>query len=105
MINARSHSKLPAAAELLEGVLLVPIGFVISSTVFPGFLLCVPGLTLLAAMVAVPLVAVALVVSAAGILLMVVAGPFALSRLILLAIRDRLARRRIRAHAPIPVSG
>jgi hypothetical protein len=89
MINARPTSELPTAAELVRGVLLVPIGVVLSVTVYPGFLLCVPGFCLLALMVAVPLVALALVVVAAGVVLAVTAVIVALPRLLVQAIRAR----------------
>jgi hypothetical protein len=87
MNTARPTSELPTAAEFLESVLLVPIGFVLSVTVFPGFLLCVPGLCLLALMIAVPLVALALVVVAAGLVLTVAVAILALPRVLFQAIR------------------
>jgi hypothetical protein len=99
MLNARHTSELPTAAEMLESVLLVPIGFVLSVTVFPGFLLCVPGLCLLALMLAVPVVAVALVVVVAGVALTVAAALVALPRLLIQAIR---ARREVARHIPQP---
>jgi hypothetical protein len=99
MINARRTSQLPTVAELLEGVMLVPIGVVTGVTVFPGFLLCVPGLTLLALMLAVPLVAVGLVVAAAGVVLTVAGAVVVLPRLLVRTIRARLA---LRAHRSVP---
>ena len=99
MINARRTSQLPTVADLLEGVMLVPIGIVVGVTVFPGFLLCVPGLCLLALMLAVPLVAVGLVVAAAGVVLTVAGAVVAVPRLL---VRTICTRRALRAHRPVP---
>jgi hypothetical protein len=50
----------------LESALLPVTGAVLAAPVLPGFLLCVPALSMVAVVVLVPLVAVALVVAVVG---------------------------------------
>ena len=63
---------LPSTSELLEGVSFFPIAIVVSATIFPGLTLCIPGLILAAAMILVPLAALAIV---AAVVAAVVAAP------------------------------
>jgi hypothetical protein len=67
----------PSTSELLEGIAFYPIALVVSSTIFPGFILCIPGLLFVTVLILVPIVAMALVVGAIGL---VVASPFLLVR-------------------------
>jgi len=50
---------LPAALDIVRGVALIPMAFVVASTTAPGFLLCVPAFVLAGLFVAIPLVALA----------------------------------------------
>ena len=98
MNETRNQSELPAVADILEGLALVPLGIFISATVFPGFLLCVPALAFVGAVVIVLVaVAVVLVVLAGAIL----ATPFAL---VLLGRSVRRLRWRHAVVTPEPVS-
>ena len=63
---------LPSTSELLEGASFFPIALVVSATIFPGLTLCIPGLILAAAMILVPLAALAIV---AAVVAAVVAAP------------------------------
>jgi hypothetical protein len=84
-------------AELddLEAALLPVTGLVLSAPVLPGFLLCVPALSMAAVAVLVPLVAVALLLAIAG-------ATVAIPVLLVRAARSRLAappQERVRALA------
>jgi hypothetical protein len=63
---------LPSTSELLEGVSFFPIALVVSATIFPGLTLCIPGLILAAAMILLPLAALAIV---AAVVAAVLAAP------------------------------
>jgi hypothetical protein len=76
----------PTISELAEGLMFYPVALVISATVVPGMTLCIPALAFVAALVLIPLVAVALVVAAVAA---VVAAPFLLAH----AVRALLERR------------
>jgi hypothetical protein len=98
MLTTRPKPQLPPVADLLEGVLLVPMGFVVGVTVFPGFLLTVPGLVLAGLFIALPLIAVALVVAAVGLVVAAAAAIVAVPRL---AIRSFRARRELAPARPV----
>lgn len=72
-----TRTELPATSELVEGALFFPIALVVSSTIFPGMTLCIPGLLFVTVLVLVPLIAVALVV---GLVAAIVMAPFVLVR-------------------------
>ena len=98
MRDTRNQSELPPAADILEGIALVPVGIFMSATVFPGFLLCVPALAFVGVVAIVLVAAVTVLVVLAGAIL---ATPFVLVLLV------RSVRRRRRRHAvatPEPVS-
>jgi hypothetical protein len=67
----------PSTSELVEGVLFYPIALVISATIAPGMLLCIPGLLFVTVLVLVPIVAMAIVALLAAA---VVAVPVVLVR-------------------------
>jgi hypothetical protein len=79
-----SRSDTPSTSELVEGALFYPIALVISATIFPGLTLCIPGLIFVAALILIPLAAVAIVVLLAAA---VVAAPVVVVR----TIRGRVA--------------
>jgi hypothetical protein len=87
MSPAATQSSLPSTSELVEGVLFYPVALVVSATIFPGFILCIPGLLFVTVVVLVPLVAVAIVVVLAGA---VIAAPFVLVRAVR-GLRERRA--------------
>ena len=98
MSDTRNQSELPPAADILEGIALVPVGIFMSATVFPGFLLCVPALVFVGAVAIALVAAVTVVIVLAGAIL---ATPFVLVLLV------RSVRRLSRHHAvvtPDPVS-
>jgi hypothetical protein len=80
----------PSTSELVEGVLFFPVALVVSATIFPGFILCIPGLLFVTVIVVIPLVAMAIVV---GVIASVVAAPFLLVRGVR-ALRERRAESR-----------
>jgi hypothetical protein len=88
MSDRRNQSELPPAADILESLVLVPLGIFMGATTFPGFLLCVPGLAFVGAVAIVLVAAVTVVVVLAGAIL---ATPYALVRLVRSA--HRLRRR------------
>jgi hypothetical protein len=68
-------------SDLLEAVTELGTGVLVGATLAPGFLLCIPGLTLAALVILAPLVALALVVLVAALVVMpFVAGAFLLKR-------------------------
>jgi len=79
-------SDLPSTSDFLDHLDFFPIAMVVGATIFPGFILCIPGLLFVTVLIAVPIVAVLLVV---GLVAAVVAAPFVLVR----AIRGLLERR------------
>ena len=100
MTVTRGQSDLPTAFEMLESVLLLITGAVISAPILPGFTLCVPVLGMLAVVVVAPLVvATALVTLAAAIL----ATPYLLVRLLVRSIRSIRSRRTAPAASPVTV--
>ena len=72
-----STTTTPSTSELVEGLSFFPIALVVSSTIFPGFILCIPGLLFVTVLILVPIVALAIVV---GLAALVVASPFLLVR-------------------------
>ena len=90
MSDTRNQFDLPPAADILEGIALVPVGIFMSATVFPGFLLCVPALAFVGAVAIVLVAAVTVLVVLAGAILVT---PFVLVLLV------RSVRRRRRRHA------
>jgi hypothetical protein len=101
MRPAYARSDTTTLTDFVEGVMLYPIGFVVCSTTFPGFLLCIPVITLVTAFALVPLIAVALVVLVA---VGVVAAPvvlFRVTRAVVTRVAAALARpRTARDRAP-----
>jgi hypothetical protein len=85
MSATRTQSSLPDTSELVEGVLFYPIALVVSATIFPGFILCIPGLLFVTVLVLVPLAAIGLVLAAVAAVVM---APFALVRAVR-ALRER----------------
>ena len=77
--SARNQSELPSAADILEGIALIPVAIFMSATTFPGFLLCVPALAFVGAMAIALVAAIAVVVVLAGAIL---ATPFVLVHLV-----------------------
>ncbi len=69
----------PSTSELVEGLAFFPIALVVSATIFPGFILCIPGLLFVTVLFLVPIVALALVVLVVGTVL---AAPVVLVRAI-----------------------
>jgi hypothetical protein len=69
MTDARGRSDLPTAFEMLESVLLMITGAVVTAPMLPGFTLCVPGLILLAVVVLTPVAAAAALVTLAAAIL------------------------------------
>ena len=86
MSSTATPSSLPSTSELVEGVLFFPMALVVSATIFPGFILCIPGLIFVTVLVLIPLVAIAIV---ALLMAAVLAAPVVLVR----AIRGLLERR------------
>jgi hypothetical protein len=87
-----SSTDTPSTSELVEGILFYPIALVVSATIFPGFILCIPGLLFVTVLILVPIVAVAIVLLAAGT---VIAAPVVLVRVV----RRRLSQPRTPAVA------
>jgi hypothetical protein len=54
MSSTATQSSLPSTSELIEGVLFYPIALVVSATIVPGMVLCVPALVFVAALVLIP---------------------------------------------------
>jgi hypothetical protein len=79
-------SDLPSTSDFLDNLDFFAIALVVSATIFPGLTLCIPGLLFVTVLIAIPIVAVALVV---GLAVAVVAAPFVLVR----GIRGLLERR------------
>jgi hypothetical protein len=63
-------SELPTAGEMIDTVTDLLSGFAIGALVFPGFLLCVPGILLALSLAAIPVIAVGLL----GLFVAVAAG-------------------------------
>jgi hypothetical protein len=89
----------PSTSELLEGIAFYPIALVVSATIFPGFILCIPGLLFVTVLILVPIVAMAIVVLAIGL---VVASPFLLVRGVR-ALRERGPVRLPRVMRPVKI--
>jgi membrane protein implicated in regulation of membrane protease activity len=87
MGSTSTQSSLPPTSELIEGVLFYPIALVVSATIFPGFVLCIPGLVFVTALIVIPLVALALVVA---VVAAIAAAPFLLVRAVR-GLRERRA--------------
>ena len=98
MSDTRNQSELPPAADILEGIALVPVGIFMSATVFPGFLLCVPALAFVGVVAIALVAAVTVVVVLAGAILVT---PFVL---VLLVRSVRRLRWRHAVATPEPVS-
>jgi hypothetical protein len=77
MSSAATQVPLPSTSELVEGALFYPIALVVSGTVAPGLLMCVPGLIFFIALILIPIVALAIVGLLAAA---VIATPFLLVR-------------------------
>jgi hypothetical protein len=96
--DTRNQSELPPAADILEGIALVPVGIFMSATIFPGFLLCVPALAFVGVVATVLVAAVTVLLVLAGAILVT---PFVLVLLV-------RSGRRLRWHhavgTPEPVS-
>jgi hypothetical protein len=63
----------PSTGEIVEGLSFFPIALVVSATIFPGLVICIPGLIFGAAFILIPLLAIALVLLVVGA---VIAAPF-----------------------------
>jgi hypothetical protein len=87
-----SESELPSVGEILGTVSELLTGAAIGALVFPGFLLCVPGIFLLLAIVAIPIVAVALLLLALAVAGSLAASPYLLVRRFVRARRAADAR-------------
>jgi hypothetical protein len=94
-----SPATTPSTSELLEGLSFFPIAIVVSSTIFPGFILCIPGLLFVTVLILVPIVAMAIVVLAIAA---VVASPFLLVRGVR-ALRERDVMRLPRLLRPVKI--
>jgi hypothetical protein len=92
-----SDTATPSTSELIEGVLFYPIALVVSATIFPGFILCIPGLLFVTVLILLPIVALAIVALA-------VAAVVAVPVLAVRAIRARLAHKS-RVEAPAAFDG
>jgi hypothetical protein len=90
----------PSLSQLFGALLELVTGAVIVAPILPGFLLCVPGLLLLAFFLAIPLVAAGLLVLAAS----VVAMPFMLVRFLVRRWLSRIVVRSRTALVPMPAS-
>ena len=103
MSPTTTQSSLPSTSELVEGVLFYPIALVITSTIFPGFILCIPGLLFVTVLVIVPIAALALVVALAA---SVLAAPFLLVRGVR-ALHERRAEspRKLPRLQPVEIEG
>lgn len=103
MSSPATQSSLPSTSELVEGVLFFPIALVVSATIFPGFILCIPGLLFVTVLVIVPLAAVAIV---ALLMAAVLAVPVVLVRAVR-GLRERRAEspRRLRRLQPVKIEG
>ena len=77
--DTRNQSELPPAADMLEGIALVPPTIFIAATIFPGFLLCVPALAFVGVVAIILIAAVTVLVALAGAIL---ATPFVLVLLV-----------------------
>jgi hypothetical protein len=85
-----SSTATPSTSELVEGILFYPIALVVSATIFPGFILCIPGLLFVTVLILIPIIAMAIVVAAAA---SVIAAPFLAVRGVR-ALRERRAESR-----------
>src|SRR5277367_6755730 len=94
----------PTALEIFDVLTELVTGLVVGATIFPGFLLCVPGLVFFAFLLAIPLVAGALAVLAAVLAGSAVATPFLLIRFLSRRWRSRVSAERSIALQPISVS-
>jgi hypothetical protein len=97
MIYARTQSDRPTPSEWVEGILFDPIAVVVSATMLPGFTLCIPALIFAAALVIIPLAAVALVVVVVAAIFVT---PFALVRGVRV-LRERRAESRRSSRRPV----
>lgn len=86
-------SETPPVAEMIDTVLELFSGLAIGVLIFPGFLLCVPGLVLAVGLAAVPLLAVGALCLVGAVAAAVVALPFLAGRW--------LVRRVATAHAEV----
>ena len=59
-------SDLPSTSDFLDNLDFFAIALVVSATIFPGLTLCIPGLLFVTVLIAIPIVAVALVVGPRG---------------------------------------
>jgi len=100
-MSARNQSALAPAADVLEGMALVPVGIFMSATIFPGFVMCVPGLAFVGVVAIVFIVAVTAFVVLAGAIL---ATPFAIL-LLVRSVRRLRWRRAVRTTKPVSVPG
>ena len=98
MSDTRNQTELPPAADILEGIALVPLGIFISATIFPGLVLCVPALAFVGVVAIVLIAAVTVFVVLAVAIL---ATPFVL---VLLVRSVRRLRSRHAVGRPEPVS-
>jgi hypothetical protein len=94
-----SPATTPSTSELLEGIAFYPMALVVSATIFPGFILCIPGLLFVTVLILVPIVAMAIVVLAIAA---VVASPFLLVRGVR-ALRERGTVRLPRLLRPVKI--
>jgi hypothetical protein len=103
MSSTHTQSSLPSTSELVEGILFYPIALVVSATIFPGFILCIPGLLFVTVLVLIPIVAVALV---ALLVAAVVGAPFLLVRGVRALLERRAESRRLpRVLQPVKIEG
>jgi hypothetical protein len=93
----------PSTSELVEGLSFFPIALVVSATIFPGFILCIPGLLFVTVLFLVPIVALAIVLLLAA---SVVAAPFLLVRAVR-GLRERRAEapRQVCHLQPVEIEG
>jgi hypothetical protein len=103
MSTTATQSRLPSTSELVEGVLFYPIALVVSATIVPGMVLCIPALVFVAALVLIPVVAITIVALVAAA---VVAAPYLLVRQVR-ALRERRAesRRLPQVLRPLKIQG
>jgi hypothetical protein len=107
MLATRDPLTDPTASEFLEGVAFYPIALVVSAAMCPGLTLCIPALIFGAALILIPVVAVALILGAVAA---IVIAPFALVRAVR-GLRERRAESRRKARLvpgyaqPIEIGG
>jgi predicted membrane channel-forming protein YqfA (hemolysin III family) len=87
-------SDLPSTSDILDNLDFFAIALVVSATIFPGLTLCIPGLLFVTVLIAIPIVAVVLVV---GLAVAVVAAPFVLVRGIRALVERRTVARSLAA--------